>query len=329
MARINIEDELESDFRFKRLVRLVGDEDKAIGLIYRFWRIAQKLWGDEMSLILEEEFHAEGFAPILSAGLAEVRDNGVYAKGSEDRFAWYLQKCRASKIAASVRTEKKSRSIGTKSRSTGNESRCTGDESRSIETDSRSTETCAPVNPLAPALAPAPVPALAPALAPALSKIHKEENVSDKKNQGTEPSQIPDGHLETAIEQWEKTLLWANAGREILEQEKIQIFRMLKSDIPLVDLCHAFSGMRFEAEIPGVYDPKKNIDIFRVWDVKKRTKLITLSTQEAQRRSKLISERRQKIEKVKEDPPEESGSSFSIKAINVMSFLKSMPKDPA
>lgn len=103
MARISIDDELHAEKGFKRLVRTLADEDKAIGMLYRFYRAAQDYWGAEKALMPEEEFRAEGLAPILEAGgLAIKKDNGIYACGGEERFAWYLQRCRASraKLAA-------------------------------------------------------------------------------------------------------------------------------------------------------------------------------------------------------------------------------------
>jgi len=112
MARINVDDELHAEKGFKRLVRKLGDEDRAVGMLYRFWRIAQDYWGDEMALMPREEFDAEGFDPILECGLAETRETGVYAKGAEGRFAWYLQKCRASKAGVRARMANRRESAG-------------------------------------------------------------------------------------------------------------------------------------------------------------------------------------------------------------------------
>ncbi len=103
MARINIEDSIHSEPSFKRLVRRLGGEDLAIGMLYRFWRSAQDYWSDECRLMPESEFLADGFEPILSAGLASQTSEGIYALGSEKRFAWLLQKRRASKNAAAIK----------------------------------------------------------------------------------------------------------------------------------------------------------------------------------------------------------------------------------
>lgn len=89
--------------------------------------------------------------------------------------------------------------------------------------------------------------------------------------------------LNTALEYWQRTLDHFKAGREPLQSEKEQLFRMLQT-IPLKELCHGISGMRFEPSTPS-YDPSKHVDVFKLWDSKKRAKFVTLSTQEAKRRS--------------------------------------------
>lgn len=100
MARVNIEDELVTDPRFRKLVKLVGDEDKAVGMCVRFWRLAQSYWGKN-EFIPMEQFELEDLNPIIEAGLGIVKTvkkkKRVYARGSEDRFAWYRQKCDAAK----------------------------------------------------------------------------------------------------------------------------------------------------------------------------------------------------------------------------------------
>jgi hypothetical protein len=152
MARINIEDEVAADFRFRRLVRKLADEDKAYGMLLRFWRIAQMYWGDEMKLIPFEEFEAEELQPILDCGLAEKREQGIYARGSEKHFAWYLQKCRASKKGVEVRQRKPAPQPEAPEENADQPS----NEHDQPEHDFRLTGAHTPVNPPAPAPAPAP-----------------------------------------------------------------------------------------------------------------------------------------------------------------------------
>lgn len=140
MARINFEDEIAIDHRFRHLVRKVGDEDKANGMLLRFWRIAQRYWG-QGELVPKKVFELEELHSILECDLAEERPDGIYAKGTEKRFQWYVQKCDASKK-------------GVQARKNSNRDTSAGQPAD----HSRSTESSAPVNPLVPTLAPVPVP---------------------------------------------------------------------------------------------------------------------------------------------------------------------------
>lgn len=95
MPRLNIEDAIFKDARFWALVGLQNDdEDKALGLLIRFWREAQEWWGKEgRQLVPEAKFRAGRWQPIADAGLAEKREGGWYARGSEERFKWYATTC--------------------------------------------------------------------------------------------------------------------------------------------------------------------------------------------------------------------------------------------
>lgn len=97
MARINIDDDVESRPEYRRLLKLVNyDDDKALGLLVRFWRVAQRFWGKNQLVPLEEienwDFHL-----IIESRWGIVREDGVYAIDSEERFAWYRQACEAGK----------------------------------------------------------------------------------------------------------------------------------------------------------------------------------------------------------------------------------------
>ncbi len=115
LARLNLEDTIDADPRFKRLVKILGNEDQALGMIVRFWRLAQLHWGKD-ELVPFDHFELDGFGPILTAGLAEKRAGGMYAKGSEERFAWYRQKLEASPhgVEARKKQAEKSRKANSK-----------------------------------------------------------------------------------------------------------------------------------------------------------------------------------------------------------------------
>lgn len=99
MARINIDDEVWLDPRITMLQKEIG-ENEALGILIRFWKIAQLYWGkDELIPIGVFNFHCLSDA-LFKHGLAERRGDFVYAKGSETYFDWYLQKCRNGKFGS-------------------------------------------------------------------------------------------------------------------------------------------------------------------------------------------------------------------------------------
>lgn len=97
MARINIDDDVESRPEYRKLLKLVGGDDhKALGMLVTFWRLAQKYWG-EGKLIPLADIEAWDFQPILESRWGIRKDDGIYAIGSEERFAWYRQRVEAGK----------------------------------------------------------------------------------------------------------------------------------------------------------------------------------------------------------------------------------------
>jgi hypothetical protein len=106
MARINVEDDIESRLEYRKLLKLVGyDDDKALGMLIRFWRLAQKYWG-EHKLVPIEEMENWDFQPLVESRWAIITEEGVYAKGAEEQFAWYRQKCDAAKNGGRPKKEK-------------------------------------------------------------------------------------------------------------------------------------------------------------------------------------------------------------------------------
>lgn len=97
MARINIDDDLESREEFKKLRRLLGnDDDRALGMLARFWRLAQKYWVED-ALVPMADIEFAGLEPIIESRWGIVRDGSVYAVESETRFAWLRQRTEAGK----------------------------------------------------------------------------------------------------------------------------------------------------------------------------------------------------------------------------------------
>lgn len=97
MPRINVEDDLDKDPRFRTLVRLLqGDDERALGMLFRFWQAAQVRW-KRGELIPEDVFAAGGWEAILEAGLAVRRDGGIYARGAEVQFRWLTSRSKAGR----------------------------------------------------------------------------------------------------------------------------------------------------------------------------------------------------------------------------------------
>lgn len=111
MARLNFEDSIYKSPAFQKFMIRIGDRHKAMGMLVDLWALAQKHWFPDKRFIPIEEFNESDLSPILiECGLAEGRDGGVYAKGSEDAFQWLFdaqEKASAGgKKSAEVRKEK-------------------------------------------------------------------------------------------------------------------------------------------------------------------------------------------------------------------------------
>lgn len=98
MARINIEDDIESRQEFWRLFEVVKDRDKCLGMLVRFFRLAQKHFskGDAIAF---DELEAQGLTCMIDAGWAVANSSDRYqALGAEKQFAWLAQKKAAGRL---------------------------------------------------------------------------------------------------------------------------------------------------------------------------------------------------------------------------------------
>jgi hypothetical protein len=114
MARINFDDNVESQSEFWKLLPLVGgDRDVALGKLVRFFRLAQAKFGRGEPLS-KEELHQEGLEMMIESGWAKPicpsshspADNqptGYQAKGANKHFEWYQQKKEAAKLGGEAR----------------------------------------------------------------------------------------------------------------------------------------------------------------------------------------------------------------------------------
>lgn len=103
MARINIEDSLLKDDRFSELMLKLGSRIMALGVITEAFILAQKHYLTDVNdrlIPLNDWQRKTELHILLDVGLAEVKNSGIYIKGSESNFKWLLQKQAAGKSSA-------------------------------------------------------------------------------------------------------------------------------------------------------------------------------------------------------------------------------------
>lgn len=108
MARINIEDSIYKSDKFLQLVINVGDKNKALGILVSAWTLAQKYYLDENNeRLIPLNARTTEIDELIKVGLAvEKSKKGYYLKGSDEQFAWLLQKSAAGKKSAQTRKNK-------------------------------------------------------------------------------------------------------------------------------------------------------------------------------------------------------------------------------
>jgi hypothetical protein len=100
---------LRANPRFKALVKKCKCEFEAFGMLACFYEVAQDYWAHD-KLVPKDEFHLGDYHRILEVGLAIEEENGIYAKGGAERFAWLKERVDAGRKggrkSAEVRREK-------------------------------------------------------------------------------------------------------------------------------------------------------------------------------------------------------------------------------
>lgn len=98
MARVNIEDCWWTDPRRSALIRLVGDEELADGAATKMWRLAQEFWKRNRGVVPVQLFKTLRFSEhLLGVCLAELREDGVYVRGSSAYLDWVHEKREAGR----------------------------------------------------------------------------------------------------------------------------------------------------------------------------------------------------------------------------------------
>lgn len=118
MARINIEDSLFKDERFAELMLALGSRTLALGSIVESFILAQKHFSTTVNdrlIPFNEWQRIKHGDQLVVCGLAEVRDAGVYVKGSKENFAWIIQRSEAGKNSARIKQQRKSTTVASRS----------------------------------------------------------------------------------------------------------------------------------------------------------------------------------------------------------------------
>ncbi len=94
MAKLSFDyAKLRVEPRFMALGRLLGGEAAALGCILRFWHCALEYWAKGRGLIPVKIFALDtDWQHLIEVDLAEIRELGVYAKGSVKHFDWILER---------------------------------------------------------------------------------------------------------------------------------------------------------------------------------------------------------------------------------------------
>ena len=247
MARINFEDDVESRDEFRKLVKLLGgDDDRARGMLIRFWRIAQKHWA-EYRLVSDLEMESGEVQVLIDSRWAlhypdgyteedgtKSLTTGYYAIGSEERFAWYRQKVQAGIKRASAKRD-------------GNGQFTSGSPAAHDSAGAAHQRLTEPHQPPSPSPVPAPAPA-------------------QKQNTTTTASQSPLlSQVREAWSHWEETLrAFKIEPRAMNLPQQSSIARAITT-LGFENVCDALKGARYdEADLKSGYDPKKHLSLDRV-----------------------------------------------------------------
>lgn len=107
MSNINVTDHWWTDPRRAALARKLNNSAAhADGCALMLWKIAFQYWSKQKQAVPKQCFDLlEGATQMLEVGLAEVRNDEVYVKGSTEHFDWIHKKREAGKKGGRKRVE--------------------------------------------------------------------------------------------------------------------------------------------------------------------------------------------------------------------------------
>ena len=154
MARINLDNEFWDEPRVELLEAKIGSTERnlkheARGCFVSAVRLAQKYWapkkGKPEGLIPHNIWSASGFDILIDVGLAELRDEGIYVKGSKENFQWLVERRKAGKRGGKNSGKSRRNVVSEESKQT---------RSKTKQTSSKTKQTRSKTKPLTLALTP-------------------------------------------------------------------------------------------------------------------------------------------------------------------------------
>lgn len=111
MARINVDNEVLCDPRLVLLSQRMS-RYMAIGALVSMWEVGQAYWKKNKSLIPYEIFNQlPKYQDLEDCGFVELREEGIYCKGAEERWHFLLAQSENGKKSAAARKRKYGTSI--------------------------------------------------------------------------------------------------------------------------------------------------------------------------------------------------------------------------
>lgn len=164
ISRINVEASLFTQRAWFELVIKTKSADTALGALVRCWLVAQKFWFPEKKPIPAEVWAKENLNNlIIECGFAEIRDDGIYVRGSSEQFSWLFGKSEGGKASAEARKRRNG------SAQPGKKPRKSPKSSKKLEQSSNAVQALFDVSsnsPEAPTPTPTPTPSPVPVPSP-------------------------------------------------------------------------------------------------------------------------------------------------------------------
>lgn len=110
-VNIDVCETFREEPRFRALVVVLGDEDRAVGMCIRAWILAARRW-EQRLLISHDDWDLEKLEPLITCRLARRETGGVYVCGTAERAEWRAAYRESRKAGGKARAEAAPRTGG-------------------------------------------------------------------------------------------------------------------------------------------------------------------------------------------------------------------------